>query len=148
MIPNRTNVNPAGIAGRVLLHKGINMIHEMRLKARPFEQIATGCKTVELRLNDPKRQKIAVGDAILFQRMDDMNQVLAVQVVALHTFASFGELYKAIPLDKCGYSPAELSDASPEDMLQYYTTEEEGKWSVLAIEIEVKCLSAQWGLNN
>ncbi len=40
------------------------MIHYMNLADDPFEQIASGNKTIELRLYDEKRQKIKVNDFI------------------------------------------------------------------------------------
>lgn len=42
------------------------MIHNMKLHSTPFEMIKSGKKTFELRLYDEKRQKIKVGDEIIF----------------------------------------------------------------------------------
>ena len=42
------------------------MIHRMKLKKSPFMKIKNNKKTVELRLNDEKRQKEHVGDFIEF----------------------------------------------------------------------------------
>jgi ASC-1-like (ASCH) protein len=42
------------------------MLHQMKLQPNPFEQIKNGSKTLELRLNDEKRQLIKVGDEIEF----------------------------------------------------------------------------------
>ena len=42
------------------------MVHYMRLNPKPFEKIASGRKTCELRLNDEKRKLISVGDTIIF----------------------------------------------------------------------------------
>lgn len=52
------------------------MIHEMMLSPKPFEMIASGTKTIELRLNDEKRQKVQVDDTIVFVRTDDSRQML------------------------------------------------------------------------
>ena len=41
------------------------MIHKMNLAAEPFEQIASGRKTIEMRLLDEKRQKLMIGDLIV-----------------------------------------------------------------------------------
>lgn len=38
------------------------MIHHMKLKPIPFHQMKGGAKTIELRLYDPKRQQIKIGD--------------------------------------------------------------------------------------
>lgn len=42
------------------------MIHQMKLVDAPFELIRSGQKTIELRLNDEKRQIIKIGDFIVF----------------------------------------------------------------------------------
>ena len=42
------------------------MTHIMRLNTSPFEMIASGEKTIELRLNDEKRRKITIGDEISY----------------------------------------------------------------------------------
>ena len=44
------------------------MTHEMKLQDGPFRLFEEGKKRVEVRLLDEKRQKIRVGDAILFHR--------------------------------------------------------------------------------
>ena len=69
------------------------MKHDMKLKKEPFRKIKNGLKTIELRLNDEKRQKVQVGDYIEFSLIDDATQKLTVRVVALHHFPSFRELY-------------------------------------------------------
>lgn len=38
------------------------MLHHMKLQAEPFQKIRSGTKTVEMRLNDEKRQSIREGD--------------------------------------------------------------------------------------
>lgn len=42
------------------------MKHQFKLNNFPFEKIANGTKTIELRLYDEKRQKLNVGDEIVF----------------------------------------------------------------------------------
>ena len=41
-----------------------NMKHEMKLNNGPFERIKNGTKTIELRLNDEKRQLLKIKDLI------------------------------------------------------------------------------------
>lgn len=40
------------------------MKHEMKLNNGPFERIKNGTKTIELRLNDEKRQLLKIKDLI------------------------------------------------------------------------------------
>ena len=108
--------------------------HEMRLNPAPFSMIRSGEKTIELRLYDEKRKRIAVGDTITFTETDTGEQ-MTVSVTALHVFPSFQELYRALPLSACGYTEAELASASPDDMLAYYSAEQQQKYGVVGIGI-------------
>ena len=62
---------------------------------------------------------------------------MTVEVVALHRAPSFEELYKTVPLEKCGYTKKEAKTASPDDMRKYYTAEDERKYGVVGIEIDL-----------
>ena len=98
-----------------------------------FNLIKSGTKTIELRLNDLKRQKIKVGDLIEFtNRITDEKMV--VRVVDLIKFNSFSDLYKNFSKVSMGYREDE--DANPSDMELYYSLEEQEKYGVLAIKIE------------
>ena len=108
------------------------MTHYMNLHACPFAMIASERKTIELRLYDEKRRQIRVGDTIVFTCGE---QSLAATVVALHRFPDFAALYRALPLDRCGYLPEELATASPADMDVYYSKEKQAIYGVLGIEI-------------
>lgn len=109
------------------------MTHSMKLKDQPFDMIAQGKKTIELRLYDEKRQRLQVGDQIIFTKAN--GQQLTARVIKLHRFASFTELYRALPLEKCGYSPQELPTADPKDMEAYYSLQEQSQYGVVGIEI-------------
>ena len=111
------------------------MTHYMNLNPQPFEMIADGHKTIELRLLDEKRQKIAAGDVLIFTNTADPALHLRCAVKNLHCFANFAELYAALPLDQCGYLPDELVDARPEDMDIYYPPEKQQQYGVVGIEI-------------
>ena len=110
--------------------------HQMKLNPGPFAMIAKGLKTIELRLNDSKRQGIRVGDLIVFTNTES-GKKLTTEVIALHPFADFAGLYKTLPLEKCGYLPEELVTASPKDMEAYYSLTQQAECGVLGIEIQV-----------
>ncbi len=110
------------------------MTHNMKLWRDAFGNIADGSKTIELRLNDEKRQKINIGDTIVFNCTKN-NDIITAKVKALHKFADFKELYEHLPLDKCGYSKEELGTAHYTDMEQYYSKEEIAKYGALGIEL-------------
>lgn len=114
------------------------MKHLMNLNSAPFEMIESGAKTIELRLNDEKRQKIKAGDEIEFVNTEDSGRRLCAKVIRIHKFQSFEQLYKELPLLKCGYTEADIDTAKPDDMNMYYSKERQNQYGVLGIEIEVK----------
>jgi 8-oxo-dGTP diphosphatase len=116
------------------LSKGAKL-HQMKLKAAPFEKIKNGSKTIELRLNDEKRQKVKVGDFIEFSLIDNSREKLQTRVIALYHFTSFQELYAALPKEKLGYQADETP--SPNHMNAYYSKEDQKQYGVLGIELRL-----------
>ncbi len=110
--------------------------HHMNLNPEPFAMIKSGKKTIELRLFDEKRQRIKPGDTIVFTN-NSTGETMETRVKKLHRFASFAELYDALPLLKCGYTEEDIADAKPEDMLAYYSSEQQKKFGVVGIEISL-----------
>lgn len=106
----------------------------MRLHKGPFELIKNGSKTIELRLYDEKRQMINVGDTIIFENRSDGDKII-VKVIALHKYPSFEELYKHFNKVSIGYKEDE--EANPKDMELYYSSEEQSKYGVVGIEMEL-----------
>ena len=113
---------------------GRRTTHEMKLHETPFEKISSGEKTIELRLYDEKRQNIKAGDEIIFTNTAT-GEKLRATVRKLHRFDSFEELYKVLPLLKCGYTAEDVEKAHPSDMEQYYSVEEQKKYGVVGIEL-------------
>lgn len=111
--------------------------HVMNLTPAPMQEIRTGNKTIELRLNDEKRKQISVGDTIKFINTEDSNDTLRVKVVDLFLFSSFAELYDNLPLLNCGYNEDNINTASPEDVEMYYSREKQNKYGVVGIEISL-----------
>lgn len=110
------------------------MIHYMRLNHGPFMLIKSKQKSIEMRLNDEKRQKLKVGDQVEFTDKST-NEKIVVQVVNLHRFSSFQELYNNFDKLKLGYQSDDV--ANPEDMEQYYSKDEIKKYGVVSIEINL-----------
>ena len=109
----------------------------MKLNPKPYKMIKDGQKTVEMRLYDEKRQAISVGDIITFQNTENTEEELRAQVVELYRFDSFKDLYDNLPPLECGYTEDSVKNASPEDMNEYYTCEEQAKYGVVGIRIRV-----------
>ncbi len=103
------------------------MTHRMKLNASPFYKIKNGVKTIELRLYDEKRRAMSEGDIIEFTNASDPAEAIKCEIIKLHIFDSFYELYATLPLTKCGYTDENVNDAKAEDMNEYYPVEEQKK---------------------
>ena len=110
------------------------MLHNMKLKPAPFEMIKSGRKTIALRLYDEKRQLIKASDEIVFTNTIT-GETLQTKVLKLHRFDSFAELYKSLPLLQCGYTSENVGSATPADMEQYYSVDEQELYGVVGIEL-------------
>lgn len=110
--------------------------HIMNLTPAPLKKIREGRKTIELRLYDENRKNISIGDTIIFVNTEDSNDTLSVIVKNLFAFDSFDELYKNLPLLKCGYTKDNVDKASPDDMEIYYSKDKQSQYGVIGIEIE------------
>lgn len=111
------------------------MLHYMKLTEEPFYKMKSGHKTVELRLNDEKRQKVKTGDFIEFTLIGNDTQKITVRVTALHYFESFQKLFSAIPKEKMGYKDDEFPDTNYMD--KFYSTEEQKKYGAVGIEVRM-----------
>lgn len=111
------------------------MIHQMGLYGEYFESIKNGKKKVEVRLNDPKRRVMKVGDLIEFIKVPHQNETLTVQVTELRSYETFKEMYQNISFqdfDCDGWTMEEMIAGTYE----IYTPEQEKEWGTLAITIK------------
>ncbi len=113
------------------------MTHSMNLNPKPFALIKSGQKTIELRLNDEKRQLININDNIIFINTENNQDTIQCKVIDLHRFSSFEELYKNLDLLKCGYTNDDIKTATHKDMDIYYSQEKQNRYGVLGIELNL-----------
>jgi ASC-1-like (ASCH) protein len=105
----------------------------MNLHDKPFKVIENGLKTIEMRLNDIKRQKIKEDDFLEFTNIKNQKKIYCL-VKSINEYKDFDELYKHYDKISLGYKENET--ASPSDMSTYYSKEDITKYGVLAIEIK------------
>lgn len=110
------------------------MIHSMKLDKGPFESIASGTKTIEMRLYDEKRQRLREKDIIEFLNIENGEKVIT-QVVRLHIYPSFEDLYKLFDKISLGYKENETAIYT--DMEKYYLKDNIKKYGVVGIEIKL-----------
>lgn len=113
------------------------MAFEMKLNDEPFQKIRDGEKTIELRLYDEKRQKIDLGDFIIFSKISNSNEKIATKVKALYRANSFSELFDDIGIEKCGNSKSTSIEDVVRGMRKYYSEEAECQYGVVGIKIEL-----------
>lgn len=113
--------------------------HEMSLRERPYRAVASGRKTVELRLYDAKRQTVSAGDEIRFSLVGGHESVTA-EVVGVRYFPTFEALYATLIPEMgeaaLGYAEGEIPD--PADMLDYYSEDAITRCGVVGVEICVR----------
>lgn len=110
-------------------------IIKSHLNPEPYNLIDSGKKTIEVRVNDQKRRQIKVGDELHFINRSDEAKVLKTEAVALYVYPSFDELFSAHPPESFGAaSKNELLEA----VYRYYTPEQETKYGVVGIELNVR----------
>jgi len=112
------------------------MNHEMNLKEVYFDKIKSGEKTYEIRLNDEKRKLIKIGDIIVFKRQPEFKESIKTVVKDLFYFNSFTEMINSLPIEKVGFKGKTLKEIV-DIYHQIYSEENEKKYGVLAIKIEV-----------
>ncbi len=112
------------------------MKHEMKLRAIYFNKIKNGSKIYEIRLNDEKRSIIDVGDLIEFKKEPELSETLLTEVKDLVYFESFEEMAKTLPLEKIGFENETIQETI-DVYHQFYSVEDEQKYGVVAIKVQV-----------
>jgi ASC-1-like (ASCH) protein len=109
----------------------------MHLYPEPFEKIKSGKKTIEIRLYDEKRQKVKVGDIIVFHKLPDNTETIKVEVLGLSIFKSFRDLFSNFDKSKFGHDRGLSIEKEIQMQRAYYSEEEEKKYGVVGIHIRL-----------
>ncbi len=80
------------------------VLHQMRLLRMHFEKVASGEKTVEMRLMDEKRKRIAAGDLILFTCEEEPSRCVTVEVIGVRRFDDFEALAESLGARAVGFA--------------------------------------------
>jgi len=105
----------------------------MSLDNEPFRLIKDSLKTIEVRLNDEKRQSIEMGDIIKFVNIKT-KQCLKVKVIDLLRYPDFESLFNSYNIHDFG---SNNKKTSLDKMRGYYSKDDERKYGVLGIKIEL-----------
>lgn len=110
--------------------------HSMRLNDEPFQLVKEGTKTIEVRLNDTKRQKIQSGDFITFTNLKSAEQI-TVEVIGVEVFTSFQALLNHYSNQVTGFSNDIQLSQKLASIYQIYSQTDELAYGALAIEIRL-----------
>lgn len=108
--------------------------HQLRLATEPFDAIVSGNKTIESRLYDEKRQKIQIGDQIIFTNRDDPSQTATVKVASLLRYATFHDLFSRNDPRKFG---GESVEWLKNQINEFYSIHDQAQNGVIGIEFEL-----------
>lgn len=110
------------------------MLHQMKLSAEPFKKISSGAKVIESRLYDEKRRQIKIGDEIEFFANENADAKVQTRVKGLLLYKSFKDLFM-------DHDPLLFGEESRDFLLnqikQFYSDEDEAKYGVMGIRIEL-----------
>jgi len=106
---------------------------KMHLDSEVFDLIKAGLKTVELRINDAKRQRLKISDEVCFLKRPDNMEQLKVEVTGLQYFKDFEAAFSAYEVKALGY---DTLDAIRQTIRGIYSVEEEKALGVVGIGFE------------
>ena len=118
-----------------MLISEVNMEHELKLQPRYYEYILNGSKDIEIRLYDEKRQKINIGDIIIFKKEPELNESFKVKVVGLLRYENFDGIFNDFTIDRLADKSMKKSELL-EELEKFYTKEKQKEYGVLGIRIE------------
>ncbi len=111
------------------------MIHEMKLDPVPYTATKSGQKKIEVRLCDEKRENLRSGDDILFVN-NETKETLRAQVKAVRKYSSIEDLARNEKFAMTGGIYRDLNDWI-QSIYGYYSHENQAKFGLLAIEVEL-----------
>ena len=122
--------------GLIIARKANNFMttYQLKLATEPFNAIISGNKTIESRLYDAKRQKIQIGDRIIFTNRDNSEQTAIAEVVGLLRYATFRDLFSHNNPRKFGGDNIEWLE---NQISEFYSIEDQKIYGVIGIEFKV-----------
>lgn len=109
-------------------------MHTLSVQPDIYQKIVSGVKTIEIRLNDEKRQLLKVGDPLIIQKEPDRYENLRATITDLITANSFKELLKVAKVKDCGF---DSEQECLETLRKFYSEESEKYYGVVGIKIKI-----------
>lgn len=110
-------------------------VHSMKLLSPYFQTIKQRKKRYELRLNEPKRRKIKIGDTICFNDISTGERLLT-KVVDKKAYSTFEDLFADLGTVETGFGENVDTVLAAKSMEEIYPKERIAEHGALALEIE------------
>lgn len=110
--------------------------YNMKLLPQYFNYIKNGTKRLELRLNDEKRKDLEINDIIIFEKLSEGLEYLNTKVKNIYKYKNFDDLVNDFDIELIA-DKSITKDELLKTLNEIYTIEEQNKYGVLAIEIEL-----------
>ena len=111
------------------------MIMKFRLDSDIFEMIENGTKDVEIRLNDEKRQRLHIGDKLIFLKRPELKEKIEAYVVGLDYYKDFKEVVDSYSMDRI-FKEGTSKDELLKSFKKFYSDEEIKQYGVVAISFK------------
>jgi ASC-1-like (ASCH) protein len=107
----------------------------MKSREEFFDKMKAGQKIYEVRLYDEKRQKICVGDTIIFKKMPDLIDGVVTKVMDVKRFETFEQMAQTLSIESLGFDKKNASQVS-RFYRSIYGKEDEKKYGVVVFKLE------------
>lgn len=111
------------------------MIHQMGLQEEFFDDIKFGSKRIELRLFDEKRQRIQLGDEIVFTNQNKGSEILTVKVIGLLRYSAFDEIFNDFDMAIFADEKTTREDLLAK-LLEFYPLDKQRRFGIIGIRFE------------
>ena len=108
----------------------------MKLKEEFFDKVKAGTKVYEVRLYDEKRQKICVGDTIIFKKMPNLIDGVVTKVVDVKKFETFEQMAQTLSIESLGFEKKNAGQVA-RFYRSIYGKEDEKKYGVVVFKLEL-----------
>lgn len=107
----------------------------VHLDSDVFDIVKREIKDIEVRVNDEKRQKLQVGDTLIFLKRPKEDEKLIRKVKALEYYKNFNEVVDNYDMRRI-YLEGYTKEMYLKLMKRFYTDEEQKNYGVVAIIFE------------
>lgn len=121
------------LSGKFLIQEAVDKNHISGLQKMYFDMIESGQKTIEIRLNDEKRQNVNIGDSYVFGLDPERHKWIRKKIKNKYIFKDFSETCNKIDPIKAGFSNR---DEMKVVYNAIYPNQKQKMYGVVAFELE------------